>query len=143
MLPRWHIFWGAVFAAIVWLFAPDLNPIYLILILFGAIFIDFDHYIAHVNKNKNLSLKKALKYYDEHIKMMDKKKEKGIRERGDFHIFHTVEFHILVAILGLIWIGFFYVFIGMVFHSLLDLAHKDVFYAREYFLFNWLRKNFL
>ena len=58
-------------------------------------------------------------------------------------MFHTVEFHLLVGLLGLVWIGFFYIFIGMIFHSLLDvvdLTKRDTFYRREFFFFNWLGK---
>lgn len=143
MLPRYHIFWGAIFTLIIWFSAQQLHPFYLLLIFLSTFLIDFDHYMIHVRKHKNLSLPKALAYMK---KIRDEQlisHKKGKRERGMFFIFHTIEFHILIAFLGLFWIGFFYVFMGMVFHSLLDLMwllNKDIFYKREYFFFNWARK---
>ena len=143
MLPRYHILFGILFTLIIWFFARDLSLIYLALILFGAIFIDFDHYMNPVIKNKKISLAHAFDYHKKIQKTEEIEHKKGIRSRGDFHIFHTIEAHILVAVLGFFWAGFFFVFIGMVFHSLIDLGEllqKDRFYRREFFFFNWLRK---
>jgi hypothetical protein len=143
MLPRWHIFWGAIFTAVIWFFAPELNLLYLALIFFASFLIDFDHYAVFAHKNKKLSLLHALKEGDKMRKSELLERKKGIKRRGHFFVFHTIEFHTLVALLGLAWQGFFFIFIGMVFHSLLDLAellHRDRFYRREYFFFNWLRK---
>lgn len=143
MLPRWHILTGALFALVIWIFTPSISLIYLFLIFFGAVFIDFDHFVTAVMKTKNLSLKKAFKHFEDLREKELKKRARGVREKEHFFLFHTVEFHILVAIFGLIWAGFFYIFIGMVFHSLLDLIsllHGGWFYRREFFFFNWLRK---
>ena len=143
MLPKWHIIWGAIFTAVIWIFAPDLNPIYLLLIFLSTFLIDFDHYLVAANKNKHPSLKKALGFFEENNKKEMENHKKGKRIKGHFFLFHTIEFHILVGALGLLWAGFFYIFIGMVFHSLLDLAwllHHDMFYVREFFFFNWFKR---
>ncbi|HVY01484.1 MAG TPA: hypothetical protein VHA12_01835 [Candidatus Nanoarchaeia archaeon] len=69
--------------------------------------------------------------------------KKGIKKVGDFYLFHTLEFHLFVAVLGIFFIPFFYIFIGMTFHSLLDLydlIKRNQMYAREYFLLNWIRR---
>lgn len=145
MLPRWHILLGAVFTLIVWLFAPNINPLYLVLIFLASFLIDVDHYANAAYKNRHPSLKKALEYHDDLLKREKKEKAQKIFRKGDFHLFHTVEFHILIGLLSFIWVPFFYIFIGMVFHSLLDLAsllYTGYFYRREYFLFNWLWKKF-
>jgi len=45
--------------------------------------------------------------------------------------------------LGLFWNPFYYVFVGMIFHSLLDigfLMYYGIVDMREFFLFNWIRK---
>jgi hypothetical protein len=76
-------------------------------------------------------------------KKVVEEKGRGIFKKGDFHIFHTFEFHALVLAIGLIFNPFLYIFIGMLFHSLLDLADltvKDEVYRREFFLTNWVRK---
>ena len=144
MIPRWHILFGAIFTLLIWFFAPNLNWIYLILLFLSSFLIDFDHYVNVVIKTKKLSLFHSFRYHDELQKIELQENKKGLRRKGDFHLFHTVEFHIFVGLLGIFWIGFFYIFIGMVFHSLLDLfwlLQKDRFYRREYFLFNWIKNN--
>jgi hypothetical protein len=68
-------------------------------------------------------------------------KEKGVRKKGDFHPFHTIEFHALVGLLSLLWVGFFYIFLGMMFHSLLDviyLVYAGRTYRREFFFVRWI-----
>ena len=143
MLPRWHILFGALFALFIWVITPDINVIYVLLAFLASFLMDFDHYLASATKTKKLSFLHSLDYHKEMQKTEEKELNKGIRRKGDFHIFHTVEFHLLVAVLGLLWTGFFYIFIGMLFHSFLDLGyslHKDRFYRREYFLINWLKK---
>ena len=143
MLPKTHIIFGALFTGVVFLFVRDINYYYLGLIFLSSFLIDFDHYVASVLKTREISLRKSLRYHDELMKTEIKEKKKGIRRRGDFHLFHTVEFHALIGLLGLIWIGFFYIFIGMIFHSLLDvfsLTQRGILYRREYFLTNWVAK---
>lgn len=143
MLPRWHILLGAIFTAVLFALAPNLPKIHFILVFFSSFLIDFDHYLTHGIKTGTWHLGKSI---ENHKKMLIKQKQeaaKGIRKRGDFHLFHTVEFHILVGLFGFLWIGFFFVFIGMIFHSLLDLvsiSYNGIFHVREYFLTNWLRK---
>jgi len=144
MLPRWHIVLGAIFTFLLWLALPSTPIIFLVLVFLSSVLIDFDHYAAAVHKTKKLSLQKALIYHEEEEIKARKEIEKGIRKKSDFHLFHTIEFHFLIGILSLLWIGFFYIFLGMVFHSLvdlIDLISKKVIHRREFFLFNWVRKN--
>jgi len=143
MLPRWHILFGAIFTIIIYLVAPWINFYYLFLIFFASFLIDFDHYVYAVQKTKKLSLKNSLEYYKK--RRLDEKKDisHGIKRKGDFHFFHTVEFHFLIGMFTLISPMFFYLFLGMVFHSLLDVIDmllRGAFHRREFFFFNWLRK---
>lgn len=143
MLPKWHILLGSIFTLVIWYFAPSISWLYLSLIFLSSFLIDFDHYICAVKNNNKLSLFHAFKYHDKQAEIEKKENKSGIRKKGDFHLFHTVEFHVLVGIVGIFFSPFFYIFIGMVFHSLLDLIwllKEDRFYRREYFLFNWMRK---
>jgi hypothetical protein len=145
MLPRWHLILGIAFTLAVWIAAPQIHPAYLILVFFGTFFIDFDHYTNSVLQTKKWSLKNALKHHEKLKKIEKREIASGIKKKGNFHLFHTVEFHIFIGALGLIFLVFFYVFLGMVFHSLLDLIDLLVsrrFHRREYFFFNWLRKKF-
>lgn len=141
MLPRWHLALGALFVVVIWLFYPQTDLFLLGLVLFASVFIDFDHYVNAVKNNKSLSLIRAFDYHKIKGKEELLENKKGIRRKGDFHVFHTVEFHVLIGLLGFLWVGFFYLFIGMIFHSMLDifsLLYGDRMYRREYFLFNWM-----
>ena len=143
MLPRWHILFGTLFTFLVWFFVPSMPIGYLLLIFLASFLIDFDHYANAVIKNRSLSLRKAFDYHKKAREIEMQEISRGIKRKGDFHLFHTVEFHALVGFLGLFWSGFFYIFLGMLFHSLLDvfsLLFTGVFHRREFFFFNWARK---
>jgi len=99
--------------------------------------------VASVIKTKKYRLKDSFKYHDQENIIHRKEIDQGIKRKGDFHLFHTIEFHTLIGILGIFWSGFFYIFIGMIFHSLLDvidLIRCRAFHRREYFFFNWWRR---
>jgi hypothetical protein len=141
MLPRWHIFWGAVFTAILWFFFPETEWYYLALILFSSFLIDFDHYMCAVYETGKIGLFAAFEYNEKLGKKEVAEYKRGKREKGDFHVFHTVEFHLFTLLLGLMFPPFLYVFAGMVFHSILDvieLTYDDRLYRREYFLTRWI-----
>jgi len=143
MIPRWHIILGALFTLFIWTFAPSINPVYLGLIFASSFLVDFDHYVVAALKQNKVRLKHALNYHKEMRKTEFKEKKQGIRRKGDFHLFHTVEFQSAIGLLGILWVPFYYIFIGMFFHSMIDLGdllRKDRFYRREFFLTNWLRK---
>ena len=143
MLPKWHFLLSILFIALVWIIISEISLLYLFLIFFGAFFIDFDHYAVSVWKTGKIGLFDSFKYHDKMKETEEKEKARGIRRRGDFHLFHTVEYLILVFVLDYLWVGFFYIFIGMLFHSVLDLVwlvYEDRVYRREFFLINWLRK---
>ncbi|MEK6933318.1 MAG: hypothetical protein AABW75_00405 [Nanoarchaeota archaeon] len=145
MLPRWHILFGAIFTFLIWLYAPETSYLYLGLVFFASFIIDLDHYICGMMRTGTLHLGEIFKYHSEMGQIQHKEREKGIRRKGDFHLFHTIEFHVLVAFLGIFFTPLFYFFIGMTFHSLLDviwLMRHDFLYRREYFFFNWLKERF-
>jgi len=143
MYPKEHIVLGALFSAIVSMLFPNINLFYLALIFLSSFLIDFDHYMIYVIKTKNFSLNKAFDYHITEGKMALKEKAKGIRKKGHFHVFHTLEFLILVYILSFLWYPFIFILIGMIFHSLLDIIYlitHDFLYRREFFLTRWLMK---
>jgi len=56
-------------------------------------------------------------------------------------IFHTIEFHIFVGLLSFIWHGFFFILIGMIFHSVCDLIsliYERRLRVREFSLIKYL-----
>jgi hypothetical protein len=143
MLPRWHIFLGAIFTALLWFFIPNISLIYLALVFLSSFLIDFDHYVASGLKTGRWKLGDSFEYHKKLVIQEKKEIAQGIRKKSDFHLFHTIEFHFLVGILSTIWSGFFFIFLGMIFHSLLDvisLLQGGAMHRREFLLTNWLRK---
>ena len=143
MYPRWHVLLGAIFTVILWVVFPHISLLNLSLVFLASFLIDFDHYMNAVWKGGSFSLFKSFEYYKKVEKRIESENKKGVRNRSDFQIFHTFEFHILVLMFGFFWSGFFFIFIGMAFHSLLDifgLAYRDRLYIREYFFAAWLTR---
>ena len=143
MLSRWHIFYGSIFSLGIWLIVPQLKWYYVLFIFLSSFLINLDHYLYYLIKTKKI---RFVDYFEYCKKRMLKEKEenkKGIKTKGDLHIFHTFEFHILVGILSIFWMSFFYILIGMIFHSLLDiiyLVYNGLIYRREFFMTKWLYK---
>lgn len=143
MLPRWHIFWGIVFCFAFKLISPQTSYVSVFLIWFASVFIDFDHYLSAAFKHGKWNPLSAVRHgYDSRDKIREQKAEFGMCEKGDFHIFHAVESHILIGLIALFYAPFYFIFLGMVFHSLLDLiwmVRHDVLDSREFFMINKFR----
>lgn len=145
MLPRWHILYGALFAIFLGVVSPSTPFSYLFIVFLSSVFIDLDHYFCAVKNTGKISLLKAFVYHSRQDLTLRRLEKNGKRPRGDFHLFHTLEFHLLIAVLGMFWTPFFYLFIGMVFHSFLDifsLLKSGKIHRREYFLIRWLQRYF-
>ncbi len=146
MLPKWHIFWGVILVAIFKLTVPSMTYISLFLLWFASVFIDFDHYLVSAIKTGNWSPIHAVKRnYSLRNKIVSLGKKSRACERGDFHIFHTLEAHLIIGIVSIFLPLVFFAFIGMVFHSFLDIiwmVKNDVLESREFFLLNRIRETF-
>jgi hypothetical protein len=93
-----------------------------------------------------MSLKKAFDYHKIQGEIARRELKRGIKRKGDFHFLHTIEFITFIGILGFVWTGFFYIFIGMLFHSLLDIAYMiyfGCFFRREFFLADWITRKLI
>ena len=130
MLPKYHLILGLIFSSLLyWLLS--LTIFQTILVLLSSILIDVDHYLWYANRKKDISLKNSYFY----LKKLSEKLKKPI-----IMLFHTIEFHILIGLLSFIWIGFFYILIGMIFHSISDLLYlgnKNMLYIREFSLIRY------
>ncbi len=141
MLPRWHIILGFILSLVLGLLFPQISLLNLLAVFLSSFLIDFDHYLCAVRKTGKLSLIDALEYYRVLGRKRREMHNQGIRKKGHFHIFHTLEFHLLILIGALFWPFLWFVLLGMVFHSLLDIIYlvtHDAVYAREFFFFRWL-----
>lgn len=126
-----HIILGAIFSTFIY-FIFNLTLFQSLLIFLSSFLIDTDHYAFYVKKKKELSLKKAYHWWS---------KDLPRNHKPILNIFHTVEFHLLVLVLSFYIPLFLYVFIGMIFHSLLDilyLAYFNLLGCREFSLIRYL-----
>jgi hypothetical protein len=98
-------------------------PIYkyfTLLILVSSYLIDFDHYMWYAAKYKDFNLKRGIK--------------KSIEESGKgynvIHIFHTLEFIIIITLICLHFKFLFPLIIGLGLHFLLDFI--ELIYYKKY-----------
>ena len=137
MLPKWHILFGAIFSMLVY-FIFNINLFQVSLIFLASIFIDFDHYLFYVFRKKDFNLKRAYIWH----KSLPKD------HKPLMQIFHTIEFFIIIFLLSFIWIGFLFILIGLLLHSiieLIDMIYSKKFNGREFSLISYLvrdKKNY-
>jgi len=118
MVPKWHILFGFVFAYIVYWFT-SITIFEASLIFLASVLIDFDHYLWIIKRKGYFNLKKA---YYWHKKLP--KKHKSI-----MHIFHSIEFILFIGALSFYFNFLFFILIGIIFHSILDIL--DLIYDKE------------
>lgn len=141
MLPTKHVIYGFLFTLFFWFLVPQTIFLNLFLLFFASIFIGFDHFISYIFNSNISSYKNYIKNHKKLEEILINKNKSS--NKVYLHIFHTIEFHLLIAVLSLFYTPFFYLLIGMIFHSLLDILSmikKDSLYIREFFFFNWLRE---
>ena len=122
MLPKKHLFYGTIFALILYLIFPKINFIGFLLIIASTVLIDVDHYIYYVFKKKDLSLIHAYRdLKNNHNKFLLLPVEKRKEYYGCFCFFHGLETLIILFLLGFFVSEYFYfIFIGVAFHLSLD-----------------------
>lgn len=129
MLPKTHVFYGALLSLSTWFLFPDFTWFPVLLLFFSSVLIDTDHYIWYVVTKKDWNLKNAYYYL-----------KYEASESHQLMLFHTVEFLIFTGLLSFIWFGFYYILIGMLYHSALDIFNmtkQKQLFAREFSLIKW------
>ena len=111
MYPSKHFIYSILFCLIL---IPFLK-FWTIVVFFSAFFIDFDHYLYYLVKFKDTSLKKAYNY---HL---------PIKPDLKIHIFHTIEFYLLLIALSFIHIFFTFILLGVSFHFILDIIDVNMY----------------
>ena len=110
-----------------------------LLVLFGGVLIDIDHYFWYACKYKKFSILQSYKFY---IKIMDAKDFGKVE--GMLCIFHTIEFLALMALLSFYFEAALIITIGLVLHYLLDLLYLYLNPKRfilNHSIMGWLLKN--
>ena len=86
----------------------------ILLFWLGSFFVDVDHYWWYILKFKDLSLKKAYEWCN--------LRSKGLEPGFDFHVFHLIEFWILMLIWSLFSEFGFIIFLGLIYHNVFDFV---------------------
>ena len=107
MFPKQHIIFSTIFCIILYPFIGN----NIIIVWSASIFIDIDHYFWCIISKKLWNFAEAYKRY---------KREEFDNEKYKLHIFHLNELLILIGLLGFYNKIFLYIFIGILFHYILD-----------------------
>ncbi len=131
MLPKWHILTGGIFSLILF-YLFNISILHSLIFFLASVFIDIDHYFLFVIRKNNFSLKKS---YMWNVNLLEK------HHKSTLHIFHTIEFLILIFLLSLLNSLFLFILVGLLFHSVFDLieiTYDQKFGVREHFLIRYL-----
>jgi len=114
----------------------------LIVFLSGFVF-DIDHYFYYIAKEGDFSLKNSYLYCLSGNEINNKRKNE---KEDSFHIFHTIEVWTLLIILSLFVKEFIFVFIGLMFHMVLDwirlrLEFDQLKGERAWSIIGWISRN--
>ena len=109
-----------------------------LLVFFSGFLFDVDHYLYYIFKFRRYSI---LDCYRESIKI-----RKGLLPRPKepfIHVFHTIEFYLLLGILAIFLPFLRFVLIGLVLHIILDIIDgikKKTLLFRVFSLFHFFMK---
>ncbi|MBS3155195.1 hypothetical protein J4404_01715 [Candidatus Woesearchaeota archaeon] len=120
---------------------PYIGLVNTIFLFLGGWAFDIDHYFYCIVKHKSFSLKKCYEFHHPWSK-----------EKDLLHIFHTIEFYLLVLIIGLFVEPVLYLFFGLIYHISFDFMQIGYlrYYKKDYektsncrahSLIMWLRRH--
>jgi hypothetical protein len=128
MNPFWHFLFGAILSLFLLFLFPEIGIINISILFFSSILIDADHYFFYIYEKRGFNLRKAYSYF-----LNNKKKMKELEghfpsfSRSSFFIFHGLEVILLVFLLSFLFKPFYFVFMGLSFHLILDLFEQAVY----------------
>lgn len=131
MYPSQHLFYGTIFGIFLLLLFPSFGVIEFLIIILSTLLVDVDHYLWYAYKKKNLNLKNAYFWF---VKNEEKILSLPRNQREKFYIgfcfLHGIE--ILIISFSLVFISryFLFIFVGVVFHLLLDIVNGTIFMDR-------------
>ena len=128
MYPKNHLILGAVFAILLHLFFPQINILYIVIMFFSSVLIDADHFLYYAIAKKDFSLINAYRWYTIRMKKFcSLPKEQRKKIHSGIFIFHGIEILAIMLLLG-IYVSqfFFFIFLGLSFHMLLDIPDEII-----------------
>lgn len=137
MLPQYHFLFALIASVI--LFLLKINPLFILLFFLAAILIDIDHYFLYIARKKSINPFKAYYYHKYELE----KEIKKARQKYVLVIFHTIEFFVVLLIFSLIFHTLWPIFLGCLFHEIIDLIYdstrKEKKYKRAFSLIYYLK----
>lgn len=131
MYPSQHIFLGAFFSIILFLLFPQIGFIGAGLIFLSSFAIDVDHYLFYVYKKKDINFRKSrLWYFSRKPPYKKMSREQRNKHYHGFYFLHGLETVALLFLLGFLHRFFFFIFVGISFHLLLDYMEQPIFHDR-------------
>lgn len=119
MLPKNHILINLITSLILLLF---FKPVFVLIFFLAAVLIDADHYLYYVIEEKDLSFKRAFKWFVvNRKKMYAMSREERKKHKNWFLIFHGVEVLTLLFILSQYYSIIYFVFFGFLAHLIQDM----------------------
>lgn len=108
MNAKWHFITSGILAVIL----LGYFGIWSVFIFIGGFFLDFDHYLYYGFLKKDWNHKNCFKYFDFY------NYDRACID--ELHVFHTIEFAVMLIVLSFFFEFAFAVLIGMALHILLD-----------------------
>ena len=124
MMPKTHIILGFVFSLILYLFF-HVSLFNSILIFLATFLGDVDHYIFYMLKKRTLNFKESYNWFLNVGKRFDKlpSKKKKHYHLGYFPL-HSIECFLVLFILGFYFNFLFFILIGLMFHTAMDMVYE-------------------
>jgi len=133
MLPKTHIFLGAIFSFFCFILFPKIGMLGFLIIFLSSVLIDVDHYLVYIFHCGDFSLKKAY---------VCLKTRRPIKENWRFIMFlHGIEIFIILALVSLVSRIFLFILIGFLFHFSLDIIsefYDKTIKERKFFLLKFI-----
>lgn len=126
-LKQHAILTGAAVAAL----TPVLDVAELALFAVGGVLIDVDHYLLYIHRRRDFSIRGMFRYFEELQPIQTTIPYVGLC------LFHTIDFFVLLAVLGYFYPLLYPLLAGCIFHfviDLFDLRRKKVILIRPFFL---------
>ena len=122
MLPSKHIILGLLFSLLILMLFPNIGFSGFLIIFLSSFLIDVDHYLLYAFIKRDISLKRARKwFYENYLKILalPTKERRNLKSRP--FILHGIEAILILILLSYYSPVFFYILIGFLFHQFLDL----------------------
>jgi hypothetical protein len=120
-----HVIFGLIFSLVLYLLFQEIGLLGFLTIWLASFLIDVDHYLYYAISKKDISLKRAYKWFmEESAKsfLMPKEKRKKMNKQIPCAL-HGIEAIAILTLLSFFHNFFLFVLIGFVFHEFLDFIH--------------------